>query len=242
MFKKKIKNFLFLGLLASFFFFLNARVLAQIETPVFSFSLNFQNFLKNFIEKILPPKQSDVYKEKYYQLLQELAKIKISLKEIEETQISQNFEKYIGKTYEVKILKTDPSGYIYTQSIPQAGDGMLVLDKNYLLVGKVIQVTPQYLLIQSLNHPHVRFSVANLNGELLGLAQPISNGYLEVNYVDPNIKVKGNDFVMTYGDDVFPKNFLVGTITKIYSQTFNQKIIVKLLFDLEPGKLYLLSK
>lgn len=242
MFKKKIKNFVLVVLLSLFLFLLSSRVFAQMETPLFSFSLDFQNFFKNLFDKLMPTKDADTYKEKYYELLQELAKIKISLKGIQETQITQNFAKYLGKTYEVKILKTDPFGYIYTQLIPNATQDMLVLDKNYVLVGKVVEVTPRYLLIRSLNHPETRFSLASLDGNLLGLAQSISNGYLEVNYIDPQVKVETNDFVITYGDDVFPKNFLVGSISKIYSQPFNQKIIVKLLFDLEPGKLYLLSK
>lgn len=242
MFRKKIKNFVLIFLLTALLFFVSSRVLAQIETPLFSISLNFQKILKELIEKILPNQETDTYKEKYYQLLQELAKLKLSLKEIQETQITQNFEKYLGKTYEVKILKVDSLGYIYAEPVKNAFEGMLVLDKNYVLVGKVIQVYPQYLLIQSLNAPEIRFSLANLKGELLGLARSVSNGYLEVDYVDPKLELKINDFVTTYGDDVFPKGFLVGSLTKIYQRKINQKIVVKLLFDLEPGKLYLLSQ
>lgn len=242
MFRKKIKNFVLIFLLTALLFFVSSRVLAQIETPLFSISLNFQKILKELIEKILPNQETDTYKEKYYQLLQELAKLKLSLKEIQETQITQNFEKYLGKTYEVKILKVDSLGYIYAEPVKNAFEGMLVLDKNYILVGKVIQVYPQYLLIQSLNAPEIRFSLANLKGELLGLARSVSNGYLEVDYVDPKLELKINDFVTTYGDDVFPKGFLVGSLTKIYQRKINQKIVVKLLFDLEPGKLYLLAQ
>ncbi|MFN3605562.1 MAG: hypothetical protein ACK4UJ_12725, partial [Leptonema sp. (in: bacteria)] len=87
MFKKKIKNFLIiLGLAVLLFLFSAKTILAQAEEILFSWSLNFQRIIQGIFKKFLPP-TDDLYKEKYYELLQELAKLKLTLKDIKETEI-----------------------------------------------------------------------------------------------------------------------------------------------------------
>jgi len=239
MFRKKIKNILVIFLLSSVFFWLSSRALAQ-EELIFNFSLNFQKLIKNFWQKIFPSTEEDLYKEKYYELLQELAKLKLTLKQFKETEIISQREKYLPRLIEADILKIDSLGYIYSEN-PKAGEGSIVLDKNWILVGKVAKIGKNYLIISSLNVPGIEFNVANIEGELLGLGKTISNGFLEINYVRPEIGVKLNDFVLTYGDDNFPSGFLVGTVKKINKTKFGQQIIVRLLFDLDPGKVYLIK-
>jgi cell shape-determining protein MreC len=239
MFRKKIKNILIIFLLSLVFYWFSSQALAE-EEPIFNISLNFQKIIKNFWQKILPSTKEDLYKEKYYELLQELAKLKLTLKQVKETEIISQKEKYLPSLVSADILKTDSLGYIYTEN-PGVKEGALVLDENWTLVGKVSKITKNYLIITSLNVPGLEFNTANIDGELLGLGRTISNGFLEINYVKPEMQIKINDFVLTYGDDNFPSGFLVGTVKKINKNQFGQQIIVKLLFELNSGKVYLIK-
>jgi cell shape-determining protein MreC len=239
MFRKKTKNILIVFILSLVFYWLSSQALAQ-EEPIFNISLNFQKLIKNFWQKILPSTEEDFYKEKYYELLQELAKLKLTLKQVKETEIISQREKYLPNLVSADILKIDSFGYIYAEN-PKVKEGTIVLDKNWTLVGKVSKITKNYLIITSLNVPGIEFNTANLDGELLGLGKTISNGFLEINYVKPETQIKINDFVLTYGNDNFPSGFLVGTVKKINKTQFGQQIIVQLLFDLDSGKVYLIK-
>jgi len=239
MFRKKTKNILIIFLLSLVCYWLSSQALAQ-EEPVFNISLNFQKLIKNFWQKILPSREEDFYKEKYYELLQELAKLKLTLKQIKETEIISQREKYLPNLISADILKIDSFGYIYAEN-PKVKEGTIVLDKNWTLIGKVSKITKNYLIITSLNVPGLEFNTANIDGELLGLGRTISNGFLEINYVKPETQIKINDFVLTYGDDNFPSGFLVGTVKKINKTQFGQQIIVQLLFELDSGKVYLIK-
>jgi cell shape-determining protein MreC len=239
MFRKKTKNIFIIFLVGLIFYWLSSQALAQ-EEPVFNISLNFQKLIKNFWQKILPSREEDFYKEKYYELLQELAKLKLTLKQIKETEIISQREKYLPNLISADILKIDSFGYIYAEN-PKVKEGTIVLDKNWTLIGKVSKITKNYLIITSLNVPGLEFNTANIDGELLGLGKTISNGFLEINYVKPETQIKINDFVLTYGDDNFPSGFLVGTVKKINKTQFGQQIIVQLLFELDSGKVYLIK-
>jgi cell shape-determining protein MreC len=239
MFRKKTKNILIVFLLSLVFYWFSSQALAQ-EEPIFTFSLNFQKLIKNFWQKILPSTGEDFYKEKYYELLQELTKLKLTLKQIKETEIISQREKYLPDLVSTDILKIDSFGYIYVEN-SGAKEGAIVLDKKWTLVGKVSKITRNYLIISSLNVPGIEFNTANIDGELLGLGKTISNGFLEINYVKPETQIKINDFVLTYGDDNFPSGFLVGTVKKINKTQFGQQVIVQLLFEPDSGKVYLIK-
>ncbi|GIW67296.1 MAG: hypothetical protein KatS3mg096_164 [Candidatus Parcubacteria bacterium] len=239
MLRKKIKNIFFVLLASLLFFWFSQKVYAQQEV-FFNLSLGWQNLIKNLWQKIFPQTEDDAYKEKYYELLQELAKLKLTLKQIKETEIITNREKYLPNLTEAKILKIDPLGYIYAEN-PGIKEEAIVLDQNWSLVGKVVKVSKNYLVVASLNLPGIEFNTANIDGELLGLGKTISNGFLEVNFIDPKLKIKINDFVLTYGDDNYPSGFLVGTVNKINKTQLGQQIIVKLSFNLDSGKIYLIK-
>jgi len=235
MFRKKFKNIFIIWLLAIIIFFVGSKTLAQTE-PIFLFSLNWQKIIRDFWLKIFPPTE-DSYKEKYYELLQELAKLKLALNQIKETEIIANRQKYLPNLVEAEIFKIDSSGYLYTER-KLSNLGTIVLDKNWALIGKVNQVSKNYSTVKTLNVPGIEFNAMNLDGQLLGLAKTISNGFLEINFVDPKIEIKPNDFVLTYGDDNFPSGFLVGTVAKINKTQIGQQLIVKLAFNLDSGKIY----
>jgi cell shape-determining protein MreC len=239
MFRKKTKNILIIFLLSLVFYWFSSQALAE-EEPIFNISLNFQKIIKNFWQKVLPSTEEDFYKEKYYELLQELAKLKLTLKQVKETEIISQREKYLPNLVSADILKIDSFGYIYVEN-PGVKEGSIVLDKNWTLVGKVSKITKNYFIITSLNVPGLEFNTANIDGELLGLGRTISNGFLEINYIKPETQIKINDFVLTYGDDNFPSGFLVGTVKKINKNQFGQQIIVQLLFELNSGKVYLIK-
>ncbi len=241
MFKKKIKNFLIITGLALIISFLSSKtILAQAEETLFVWSLNFQKIIKDLFKKLLPSSE-DIYKEKYYELLQELAKLKLTLKNIKEADIVRIQQKYLTNLQETKVFKKDSLGNYYLENFPDITEGMIVLDKNWLLVGRVIKVFKNYSVVQSLETPNLEFNVTDIDGNLLGLAKTISNGFLEVNFVDPQIEINLNDFVLTE-KGIFPSGLVVGSVTKVYRTQFNQKIIVKAVFDSESPTFLVIKK
>jgi cell shape-determining protein MreC len=242
MFKDKLKKTFFLLLISCLFFVLSFKVYAK-EEGIFNISLKWQKNVKNFWSKIFGFDEESFYKEKYYQLLEELAKLKLSLNEIKESDLSSIKQNYfLNKVVEADILKLDPVGKIFVEYKNDVSEGSLVLDKSWTLLGKVSKITKNYIIIDSLEIPGIEFNVANFQGELLGLAKTVSNGFLEVDFVDPKIKINLNDFVLTYGDDLFPAGFIVGSVSKVSKSQFNQKIIVKLTFNLkDKDKVYILK-
>lgn len=242
MFRKEFFIFLVLFLLGLSLIFVDNKVLASSDF-LFNFSLNWQKKIQDLFDKILLNRDSNdnIYKNKYYELLQEVAKLKLLLKQINEVDLITNRDNYLPNLSEVSILKKDPFGYIYVNYGPEIKEDTIFLDKNWALVGKVDKISKNFVIVKSLNVAGVEFNVANLDGKLLGLAKTLSNGFMEVDFVDPKIKIKENEFVLTYGNDDFPAGFLVGTVAKIDRKTDNTKIIVKSDFNLDNGKLYILK-
>ncbi len=241
MFRRKIKNFLLLTCIGFLLFMLSTKtILAQVEEQVFTFSLNFQKLIKNLWQTLFP-QEKDVYKEKYYELLQELAKLKLVLKTVKEKNLITLREKYLPQTVEVNVFKNDGFGNYYVSLLPEISEGMIVVDQNWVLVGKVKKIFKNYALVESLEVPNLEFNVINVDGQLLGLGKTISNGFLEINFVDPNLEISLNDFVLT-GEGLFPSGFIIGSVNKIYKNQFNQKIIVKLAFDSSAEKFFVIKK
>lgn len=242
MYKQKIKIFLLMSFVGSALFLLSLNVLA-IDDEAQIYSLNFQKILKNLVKKIFPFQIKDedsIYKEKYYNLLQELAKLKLSLTQIQEEKIFNQKEKYLPNLISVDVLKKDPLGYIYTQ-FANIKEETIVIDKNWNLIGKVSKIEKNFLKIDTLNLPNLEFNVADLNSNLLGVAKTISNGFLEVNYVKPDVNININDFVLTYGDNYFPSGFLVGFVYKINKTINGYQLIVKLTANFDSEKLFLIK-
>jgi cell shape-determining protein MreC len=237
MFKGKITIFIILFILG---LFLSNKAFA-ISDYFLNVSLKWQNFLQNLKEKILPQKDDNIYKEKYYQLLQEIAQLKLLLNQIKESNLVIQREKYLPNLIELEILKIDPLGYIYLDFNKNINENSIFLDKNWNLAGITEKITKNYVIVKSLNAAGLEFNVANLDGKLLGLGRTLSNGFLEVNFIDPNIEIKENDFVLTYGDDNFPPGLLIGVVKKIIKNKKEQRIVVELTFDLSNRKIYLLK-
>lgn len=238
MFNKKITIFFILLCLG--FLLMSFSKKARAADYFLSLSLNWQNFIQKILNKFSFQTKEDVYKEKYYQLLQEVAQLKLLLTQFKETNIIKNKENYLPNLVELEVLKADSLGYIYVNFDKNLKNDSIFLDKNWNLVGRVEEIKKNYIVIKSLAAAGLEFNVANLDGQLLGLAKSISNGFLEVQFIDPKTEIKENDFILTYGNDIFPAGFLVGTVEKIIKNEKEQKIIVKLTFDIDSKKIYLL--
>jgi len=221
---KKLKKFLFLFILGGLMFFLSSKTsLAQVEEIIFSFSLNFQKILYDILNKISLSKESDTYKEKYFELLQELARLRLSLKEIREANLITISEKYKERKVEVSVLKKDELGNIFISNFKGIKEGMVVLDQNWILVGRVSKVYENYSVVSSLFSSNLEFNVSDFNDNLLGLAKSISNGFLEIQFALPQTEIKEGDFILSYGGDIFPSGFLVGSVSKVIKSSTNQK-------------------
>ncbi|GIW65387.1 MAG: hypothetical protein KatS3mg093_366 [Candidatus Parcubacteria bacterium] len=245
MFKSKIQ-IIFLALILGFLsFILSQKVIAKVEEPIFYISLNFQKLLKETLARIIPfAKDDDPFREKYYQLLQELAKLKMELKN---DLVTSTPEKYFQSLIETTVLKSDSFGKIYLNKVKDINEGTIVLDKNFVLVGIIEKITDKFMIVKSVNTPDLTFKVNDLNGNPLGIARSVSNGFLEIDFVDPQLQLKDNSLVLTAAmeNEIFPPGLIVARVKDVYYQNLDKKIISKIvaktIFDIENGKVYLLK-
>lgn len=241
MFKKTKIILISLALGLILVLFSTEGALAQFDNDIFYVSLNFQQILKGLISKILPLGNSDIYKEKYFKLLEELAKLKLSLEETKEEEIIQNLKNLKEKVSEAEVLKVDELGNIYIKNFQGIREGLIVVDKKWILIGKIVTIYKNYSIVESLLKPGIEFNTMDINEKMLGLGKTISNGFIEIDYVDPKTKIKEGDFVFTYGNDFFPRGFLIGEVSKIIKSEFKQKIIVKSASNFNSDILYIIK-
>ena len=211
----------------------NKTLAVQYEKGYIVF-LNFQNLSQTLIEKIKEfflLKDENTYKEKYYNLLKQLAQIKIAEQEKNFLKSLELIKERYPNAVQAKQISSQ-FGIIYAYTEKNVKPNALVLDENWLLVGVVRKIIkPGYIEILSLNYPNLQFSVSNLDNVDIGLAKTSGVGYIEVNFVDSKTKVKTGDLLMTGGDDIFPKGFLVGEIYKIENLGNFLKLYVSPLAD-----------
>jgi len=238
--KQFIKKFLIIYVITSLIFLSNFNTaFAKQYEKIYLFSLSLQSIISSFLENIksiLPGVKSDEYKEKYFNLLKELAQIKIAEQEkifLKSLELIKS--KYPNST-EVKKISSG-FGIIYAEFSKNVKEGSLVVDENWILIGKVRKVLNNYLEIISLNYPGLQFNVANLDGKLIGLANTTGLGYIEVNFTEPDFKIKTGDLLITAGnDEVFPKGFLIGEVVKVEQKPNFQKLIISPLGNFDSNK------
>lgn len=235
--KKFIWVYIFMILL--FLSNFNKTLAIQYEKG-YIFFLNFQNLSKNLIEKIKDfflLQNEDTYKEKYYNLLKQLAQIKIAEQEKNFLKSLELIKERYPNAVQAKQISSQ-FGIIYAYTEKNVKSGAFVLDENWLLVGVVRKIIkPGYIEIISLNYPNLQFNVRNLDNIEIGLAKTSGAGYIEVNFVDIKIKVKTGDLLITGGDDIFPRGFLFGEVYKIENLGNVQKLYVSPLADFNSNNL-----
>jgi len=238
--KQFIKNFGVIYIIVTIIFFFNFNpVFAKQYEKIYLLSLSFQSIINSILENIksiLPGAKQDEYKEKYFNLLKELAQIKIAEQEkifLESLKLIKS--KYPNST-EIKKISSG-LGIIYAEFQKGIKEDSLVVDENWILIGKVRKVLNNYIEIVTLNYPGLQFNVANLDGKLIGLAKTTGVGYIEVNFTEPDIKIKTGDLLITGGnDEVFLKGFLVGEVVKIDQKPNFQKLIISPLGNFDSNK------
>lgn len=217
----------------------NKTIASEYEKGYILF-LNLQNLIKNIIQNLKESLffiQEDSYKVKYYNLLKQLAQIKIAEQEKLFLKSLELIKERYPNVAEAKNISSE-FGIIYAYSQKEVKVGSPVIDENWMLVGFVRKVLKSgYLEIVSLNYPNLQFNVINLDGINIGLSKTTGLGYIEVNFVDPKTKVKVGDLLMTMGDEVFPRGFLFGEIFKIENLGNMQKLYVTPLANFSSSKL-----
>lgn len=233
---KKLIIFLIIGLII---FNLSNRVLANEINDLQLVSLKIQKFFNDLSETIIKSflkKEEDLYKEKYFSLLQELAELKLNLKTAEENLKDITSLDNVKK---LNFLKKDNLGYYYFENLKEAKEGDLVVDRKLTLIGFVLKKTKNYLIVKSLLFPDLEFNLADTAGEFLGSGKTVGNGFLEI-YYSSGKKIEKNQPVFTFGNDnLFPANFLVGTVYEIKKTNNLERIIVKLEGNFEEKEFYL---
>ena len=233
---KKLIIFFLIGLII---FNLSNRVLAEEVNNLQFVSLKIQKFFNDLGETIFASflkKEDDQYKEKYFSLLQELAELKLNLKTAEENlkELSS-----LNNLQKLNFLKKDNVGYYYFENLEKAEEGDLVVDRKLTLIGFVLKKTKNYLIVKSLLFPDLEFNLADAEGEFLGSGKTVGNGFLEINYPQAK-KIEKNQPVFTFGNDnLFPANFLVGTVYEIKKTNNSERVIVKLEGAFEEKEFYL---
>lgn len=239
------KKFIFVYIFIILLFLGNFHksIAAQYEKGYILF-LNFQNLSQNLVEKIKEFflfKNEDTYKEKYYNLLKQLAQIKIAEQEKNFLKSLELIKERYPNAVQAKLISSQ-FGIIYAYTEKNVKVGALVLDENWLLVGIVRKIIkPGYIEIVSLNYPNIQFGVSDLDNRNIGLAKTTGVGYIEVNFVDSKTKVKTGDLLITGGDDIFPKGFLVGEIYKIENLGNTQKLYLTPLADFNANNLIIVQ-
>lgn len=216
------------------------KALAEEYEKNFLYFLKIKEASKNVLEKIkslLLSERPDDYKTKYYNLLKQLAQMKLAEKEELFLKSIELIKQRYPDSVEAKHLFSQ-LGIIYAVTEGKVKEGAVVIDENWILVGKVRKVYKNnYLEIVSLNYPELQFNVSNFDGKSIGLAKTTGLGYIEVNFVDPQTKIKVGNLLLTAGrDNIFPKDFLIGEIFKIENLVTSQKIYIIPLANFEADK------
>ncbi|MFC1517343.1 rod shape-determining protein MreC [Candidatus Margulisiibacteriota bacterium] len=97
------------------------------------------------------------------------------------------------------------------------------------LVGKIVEVGPNYCKVLTITAPQSRISIMDLESRDLGIAQGRLHHPLKLNYIANTATVKKEDRIITSGiSNIFPKGLLVGMITKVKKEKYNvfQKVEV----------------
>lgn len=228
-----------------FFISLQPAVRAQ-EEKTLTFSLSLQSLARSIFNKILqalPFVKDENYKDKYFKLLKEFAELKLQEKEIKISQSFEAFKEKYPNAVQLKTLKLGEFGLIYLESSKEIKTGAVVVDENFLLVGKVYKVKPNFVEARSLEYPGLEFNLANLDKNLLGLGQTSGLGYIEIDFVDPKIKkLEKDELIMTFGQDkVFPANFIVGRVAKLEKQTSFQKALIEPIADFSADSYFVIQ-
>lgn len=234
------KFVLILSLIALIFLGNFNNALAEEYEKGFLNFLKVKEISKGILEKfksfVLVERQ-DNYKAKYYELLKQLAQMKLAEREDLFLRSIELIKQRYPNAVEANNLFSQ-LGIIYASTDKKVRDGATVIDENWILIGKVRKVYKNnYLEIISLNYPELQFNVSNLEGKNIGLAKTTGLGYIEINFVDPQTKIKVGNLLLTAGkDDIFPKDFLIGEVFKIENLGTNQKIYVVPLGNFESDK------
>lgn len=201
MFKNKIFILILTSILGALLVFLNIDL---PSTSIFKIQSRIKNFFK--LNNIFPSK-ADEWKDKYFELLTEFSQLKTVCQPVKIQNVSY-------KTFPASIIKSSISGYLYLEKNSEAKVGDIVVDKNYVLAGRVIDIKQDYLIVEKITKPGVFFNVEDEQGRFVGVAQSLVNRFFEVKTVFTT-----KDYIPKYiftagGDELYPKGFLVGEVIK----------------------------
>lgn len=240
----RLDKFFIIFIIFSLLYFSNLNsVLANNYENIYIASFNLQLFINHLKNKVknLFFSDDEEYKEKYYQLLRNLAQLKLAEQEEIFNKSFELLKKRFPNAKEAKVFAND-LGIIYLQKIDQVTNNAFVVDNNWLLVGKVVEISNNYLKVRSLNHADFQFNVSNSKGEFLGLAKSTGLNYLIVDKIDANIKLEKGDLILTAGNDnIFPPGFLVGEIVNIENSGYFKKIQISPLANFGSERLIILQ-
>jgi rod shape-determining protein MreC len=98
------------------------------------------------------------------------------------------------------------------------------------VVGKVIQTSPLQSLVETMLSRDSKIAALNQRGRVNGVVTAQGTNKLKLNYVMPEADIRIGDTIISSGiGGVFPKGFLIGTVTKIDNspQGLFKDIIIK---------------
>lgn len=236
----EIRRFLILTLIGFVLFLFSSNVFAEEESKLFMISLRIQKFVVSFwddLKSLIRKEENDDYREKYFNLLQEISQLKLNLKKVEERRKSLE---ELSNLVPLIIYKKDPRGIFYANYSEKANEGDIVVDKNLALIGFIYQKNKDYLVIKTLLYPDIIFNLGDAENNLLGSGKTVNNGFVEISEIQ-NQKARKDMLVFTQGgDSIFRPNFLVGTISEIEQLNKNSfRLIIRLLGLFDEDKFFI---
>jgi cell shape-determining protein MreC len=241
------KKFFFLIVIAIFVLLLQTfQFIRAAEENIYILQASWQRSLGYWWQRLfglfpLRFSASDEYQQKYFNLLRQLAALKLSQKEENLLASLSLLKKTYPQAEEVSVISSKVVGKIYASKPKQQVElGATVIDSNWFMVGRVSKIVSSYLEITTLEFPEVKFNVSDFDGNLIGLARTTGFGYIVVDYVDPKVEIEKGDLLLTAGrDGIFLPNFLVGEVAKIESDAYFKKLLVQPLSRFDSDKLIL---
>jgi cell shape-determining protein MreC len=138
---KDIKKFLIVYIIIVFIFLLSFnKSIAKSYSALYIETLNLQKIAQKIfssLKNLLPFIKTDQYKEKYYNLLKEIAQIKIAEREKAFLESLNLIKSRYPSSTEATLINQGAGGILYIRSPNKLKEGALVLDENWVLVGKV---------------------------------------------------------------------------------------------------------
>ncbi len=215
------------------------RFISPLFSSSYSAAIKAQNFYVNF-------KQNQALKEKIKNLesqISQLAVDKAKLKKLEEE--NEQLRGYLGfvKNKKVKyVMANVVSRQDNLLTIDQGQDqkirnGLVVVNKDGVVIGKIIKIKPQLSQVALVTDKHCQLAASIINAQKTsGLAKGELGLTISMDFIPQTETIKPNDLVITSGLEAdIPRGLPIGRVVKVEksSNQLWQKAVLEPIVNLD---------